>query len=304
MTTVADQASLQTAIATELYGALRTAADWSSAEMFWSSVDDSSQMSLEVINDQGAVSYPDVPWSLDDKFRELKAGMADPEKGGWLSVVIKLAREGRYTFGYNYDRRVYWNPDAPTPLDPPAHGDLDPDDAAYVAEFERFPRSAEYLPEWAPSRPPADHDQDRIDAILAVPAPVPAQLQPLADQWGWPDLLQGAEEAFGRRLHSEPYRSMLDEVSRRDGDRVADGLIQDVIADLMASHLDPRPARDVIRVWRGLAAVRGLPEPDGLDQLDPDSPLDRASEVAVQLRGDISSALDAVVDAKIAARFP
>jgi hypothetical protein len=42
MTTVAEQASLQTAIATELYGALRGAADWSSAEMFWSSVDDSS----------------------------------------------------------------------------------------------------------------------------------------------------------------------------------------------------------------------------------------------------------------------
>jgi hypothetical protein len=97
---------------------------------------------------------------------------------------------------------------------------------------------------------------------------------------------------------------MLDEVSRRDGDRVADGLIQDVIADLMASHLDPRPGRDVIRVWRGLAAVRGLPEPEGLDQLDPDAPLDRTSEVAAQLQSDIGSALDAVLDAKIAARFP
>jgi hypothetical protein len=182
-------------------------------------------------------------------------------------------------------------------------GEPEPDDSRYVEEFERHPRSAAYLPPWVPSPPAADHDQDRIEAIMAIPGPVPAELHLLAEQWGWPDLLEGAEQALGRWLGTEPYRSLLDEVSRRHADRVADGLIQDVIADVMASYVDPRPAKDAVRLWRGLAAVRRLAEPAGLDELDPEAPLDR-SEAAAQIRGDIVEALDAVVDAKVARRFP
>jgi hypothetical protein len=77
-----------------------------------------------------------------------------------------------------------------------------------------------------------------------------------------------------------------------------------VIADVMTSYVDPRPAKDVVQLWRGLAEVGGLAEPEGLDQLNPDAPLDKANDVASQLRGDIMEALDAVVDAKIVARFP
>jgi hypothetical protein len=302
MTTVAEQASLQTAIATELYGALRGPANWSSAEMFWSSVDDSSQMSLEAFNDQGAVSYPEVPWSLDDKFRELKLAMADPEKGAWLSVVLKLTKEGRYAFDYNYDRRVYWNPDAPTPFEPPLHGDLYPDDDAYVAEFELFPRGAQYKPSWVSSRPSADHDQDRIDAALAIPVSLPEDLQPLRDRWGWPDLITVAEEAFARRISAEPYRSMLDDLHRENTDRVADGLVQDVVADVMAASVIPRPARDGVRLWRELADVRGQTEPSSFDQLDQDVPLDR-SPAGAQIREDIYVALAEIVDAMIRTRF-
>jgi hypothetical protein len=217
--------------------------------------------------------------------------------------VLKLTADGRFTYEYNWDRRVYWNGKLREPLLAPA-GKPHPDDFRYVEEFDLHPRSADYLPDWVPSQPPADHDQDQIDAIMAIPAPVPAELQPLAGQWGWPDLFDGVEEAFGRWLGTEPYRSLLDEVSRRDSDRVADGLIQDVIADVMTSYVDPPPAKDVVRLWRSLAHLRGLAEPDGLDQQDPEAPLDKASEAAVQLRGDIMEALDAVVDAKIATRFP
>jgi hypothetical protein len=302
MTSLEQQSELQKATASQLFGALK-GRPWSSATMFYSEVAGNSHMWGEATDTDGKIFYFDYPRGISQSLSELKAAMSDPEKGAWLSVMLKLTAEGKFTFEYNWDRRVYWNDELDDPLLAPANAP-DPDDSRYVEEFERHPRSPAYLPAWVPSPPPADHDQDRIDAIMAIPAPVPAELQPLAEQWGWPDLLQGAEEAFGRRLGSEPYRSLLDAVSRRHGDRVADGLVQDVIADVMASSVDPRPAKDVVRLWQGLAGVRGLAEPGSLDQLDPEAQLDRRGEVAARIRSDIVEALDAVVDAKVASRFP
>jgi hypothetical protein len=302
MTSLEQQNELQKKTASQLFGIL-TGRPWTSAVMFYSEVVRNSHMWGEAKDAEGKTFYFDYPDAIADSFRELREAMTDPEKGAWLSAVLKLTAEGRFTFEYNWDRRVYWNPELDDPLQVP-DGERYPDDSRYVEEFELHPRSAAYLPDWVPSRPPADHDQDRIDAILAIPAPVPADLQPLAEQWGWSDLFEGAEEAFGRWLGTEPYRSLLDEISRQDSDRVADGLVQDVIGELMGTYVDPRPAKDVIRLWRALAQVRRLTEPDGLDQLDPEAPLERTSKVTAEIRGDIIEALAAVIDAKIETRFP
>jgi hypothetical protein len=301
MTSLEQQGELQKATAGQLLGALK-GRPWTSAMVFYSKVAGTDHMWGEAKDAAGKTFYFDYPEGMSQSFSDLKVATSNPETGAWLSVVLKLAADGKFTFQYNWDRRVYWNHGLDDPLLAPAAKPY-PDDSCYVEEFERYPRSAGHLPPWAPSPPAAGHDQDRIDAIMATPAPVPTELQPLAERWGWPDLLGGAEQAFGRWLGTEPYRSLLDEVSRQHGDRVADGLIQDVIADVMASSVDSRPAKDAVRLWRGLAAVRGLAEPAGLDQLDPEAPLDR-SEAAAQIRGDIVEALDAVVDAKVARRFP
>jgi hypothetical protein len=298
--TLAAQGELQKAVATVFFTALPRRG-WASARLFWSSVPGVSYRTYTVRDVAGERLKTMLRLrGIDDQLSALKAAMADPQKGTWLSTELTVTSDGRFSFAYNYDRRVYWHQDdAYVPAAEPY-----PEDRSWVEEFAAFPRAGDYLPDWLPTLPPADHDQDRIDAIMAIPTPVPAELQPLAEQWGWPDLFEGVEDAFGRWLGTEPYRSLLDEVSRRDSDRVADGLIQDVIADVMASYVDPRPAKDVVRLWRSLADLRGLAEPDGLDQLNPEAPIDKASETAIQLRGDIMEALDAVVDAKIATRFP
>ena len=301
MTSLEQQGELQKTAAGHLFGALK-GRDWKRAKLFFSQVGGSSHMWAEATDRGGNTFYFSYPRPLSQTLRDLKAAMSDPDKGAWLSATLELGSDGRFAFAYNWDRRVYWNDELDDPLQPPV-GKPDPDDASYVEEFQRYPRSAAYLPEWVPGPPAPDHDQDRLDAIMATPAPLPADLEPLAGQSGWDDLFAGTEEEFGRRLATEPYRSMLDEVSRRDGDRVADGLLQDVTADVMATYVDPRPAADALRLWQELAAVRSLDEPPALDQLDLSAPLD-GTEASVRIRADILAVLDDVVDAKIAARFP
>ncbi|MBB6120686.1 hypothetical protein [Nocardiopsis algeriensis] len=75
------------------------------------------------------------PGSVREKARSLKEGMYQEGKGTWLSMVINIARPGRFKASFNYDGEVGIHP---LPADP----------GSYALELRKFPRDPEYMSDW------------------------------------------------------------------------------------------------------------------------------------------------------------
>lgn len=82
--------------------------------------------------DPAAMRRVTIPSGLDAVLRELRAGMYDPRRGSWYSLIFELSGDGAFAVQYNYDRR--------------------PSDTILDEEFARdlttFPRAEEHLPDW------------------------------------------------------------------------------------------------------------------------------------------------------------
>ncbi|WP_232662760.1 antitoxin YezG family protein [Pseudonocardia sp. TRM90224] len=73
-----------------------------------------------------------IPYGLDEKLRELRRGMYDPEPGTWYSLHLTLSGDGSFTVEYNYDER-------------PGASILDDE---FTRDLGNFPRAEEHIPGW------------------------------------------------------------------------------------------------------------------------------------------------------------
>jgi hypothetical protein len=267
MTTVATQAELQTQIARQVFERFEGTA-WVRATLFFAEVGGASTSVAdgrgadggEVVQKRGAR----IRWG--ETFSQLKRLMADPVKGAWISSEMTLTREGKFTFTFNYDRRVYWYGSLDTPYDPPTDQEVHPGVDSWREEFENFPRDPAYLPDWAPaaSQPTSQlngssQTPELLERALAMQVGLPPNLAGLAEHQYWLVLVDDIEVELKELFQGELYRDLLVEV--QDHGRAYDGLWQDVLASvaplLELESTEPLSPTE-LELWRGLASVSAL----------------------------------------------
>lgn len=92
-------------------------------------------MSYELFTVRDGVEERSIPpMTVYPPLDELKTAAAVPDKGTWLSLVMKLSSDGALTVDYHFDDK------------PQLDVDVSADD--YELELERFPRNEEAVPLW------------------------------------------------------------------------------------------------------------------------------------------------------------
>lgn len=145
---------------------------WSRARWWYAEIDGTTRARLTGWDEHGR-ELRRVPgnWDDDGRWSRLRSAMAGPETGAWLSASVDLVAGARFSWTFNYDRRVYVNGLEPDYLAPSEHLPAEPTDDEYAADLARHPRSPENLPDWYPRavrppppprpRPPADNPLTR-----------------------------------------------------------------------------------------------------------------------------------------------
>lgn len=242
--------------------------EWAEATLFWASIGPVTLTHLETLDATGQAREHDAAGEFDALADGLRAAMASPETGAWLSMTLQLTADGSFTSRFNFDRRVFDNPQNPFTAGP--LGDV-PDDEAYLADLARFPRAERYVPAWLPAA-----------ATSASPTGfvVPAPYDVLLGAWGWPGVLESVELQSSRALEQQDPADTLP----RD---VADGVGRHALAAVVADVLEPHRVATLLGLHAEAVRFRLLPAVDGAEALDPDRTL-------LQARDDSSPALLAV----------
>ena len=136
MADIARQKELRSRIARTLIDSAGSDA-WTRMTMFWSAVGGNSHAWLDVTDSAGAVSSRPFPREVAGALSDLKAAMANPAKGTWVSALVHMRPDGRLRFDFDHDRRVSWRVRG-RELDGPGEDEEPyPDDALWMTEFER-----------------------------------------------------------------------------------------------------------------------------------------------------------------------
>jgi hypothetical protein len=94
-----------------------------------------SVMSYELFTLREGVEEQSIPpMTVYTPLDELKSAAAVPNRGTWLSLIMKLSSDGELTVDYNFDDKPQFDIDIST------------DD--YELELRRFPRNEESVPLW------------------------------------------------------------------------------------------------------------------------------------------------------------
>lgn len=130
---------------------------------YWFSEIDGQRTSALAAQRWGAARWRLAP-PADDEWSRLRAMMADPTNGTWLSAAMVIDADGVARLEFNHDLRVmYARVERPLWV-----GYAEPPDARYRADLRRFPRAAGRLPAWYPL-PGSDEDA----LVRAIRADVP-----------------------------------------------------------------------------------------------------------------------------------
>lgn len=225
---VTNQLEKQTEIARWIYGLLSDL-DWVSARCLFVRAGSQSFTSKRCLNAAGQSLK--IPLLRDTHhITDLQVLMADPERGSWLSAELDLARDGGFRFSYNYDRRVHHGAD---PFTPPHGPPYFPSDDAWREEFRRFPRSPEFLPDWARALLARDAAAERgavnrglLERAVAARVVVPAGLAAVVALPGWAGVWARVGEVTVERLGEGFNLDRL--VDYLGEDRAFDGFCQEV----------------------------------------------------------------------------
>lgn len=291
MASLAEQTELQTTIAQRVFGGLRSL-DWSTAELFWSGVNGMSAGWVITRNAEGAEGYPDPGQRAIDHhtLMALKDAMAVPGTGAWISMTMTLTAQGRFTFSFNYDRRVYWDVDGLDPFEDPGF-ESSPADQDWLDEFEKYPRSPENLPAFVAQLKPGaalQVDQDVLSRALDAPVTLPASHAALSGADGWADVLVVIADAAKRRFRAGDYPELLQSPYSQDGNRSEEALIEDVYGDAVDLILPEGTDGRVSRLYASLRAA-GI-----------------GAEVSAdpkRMRDEVVAAIDRLVQADVVSRL-
>jgi hypothetical protein len=80
------------------------------------------------------VQVDPLPDGLEDLFETLRLQMYQQGKGAWLTAVITVMAEGRFSTDFDYDSEPHWS----IPVSPDT----------YAADLDEFPREDRHVPEW------------------------------------------------------------------------------------------------------------------------------------------------------------
>jgi hypothetical protein len=288
---LAEQTDLQTAIAKRVFGGLRSL-DWTTAEMFWSGINGMTTGWVITRDSQGGKGHPDPRQRVIDHhaLMALKEAMAAPGTGTWLSTTMSLTAQGRFTFTFNYDRRVYWNTPELTPFEAPEFESL-PTDQDWLDEFEKHPRSPEHLPAFVAELKPAvplEVNQDVLRRALDAPVTLPASHAALAGADGWGDVLMVIADAAKRRFRAGEYPELLQSPYSQDWHRSEDALMEDVYGDAVDVILPEGVDGRVSRLYASLRSAGIGADANGDPKL---------------MRDEVDSAIDRLVQADVVSRL-
>lgn len=130
----------------EIASSVAEGADWEKVHIFFWEAGRTSSARVELF-EQGAWRHQKVRSSmLMDAFHELRAAMAEPDVGAWLSFDWEIDRSGRLQGKANWDVRPWSNPGRP--FEEPVGSNAAPSDEMWAEDLRRYPRSPEYMPAW------------------------------------------------------------------------------------------------------------------------------------------------------------
>jgi len=109
---------------------------WQRYELAYMEAGPVGEIVSEVEDDAGGKTRVPPPKTLNNVLKRLRAEMASPGKGAWLSTHVTVERSGDYNFSYNYDERPQWR--------------FAPTDEAYIDDLQQYPRSPQSIPDWYP----------------------------------------------------------------------------------------------------------------------------------------------------------
>lgn len=285
------------------------AGQWTSASLFWAEVADIVYAAATAIDLEGRPRSVSLPRDVHEALRELRDGMAEPDRGTWLSASATLTSEGVLELACNWDRRFYWGSHEGFPWapDPDAEGDV-PSDAQLLDDLAVYPREPMFLPAWFPREgEAAPAAGGRLDGFAGRASALPEEARPLMDAWGWPAIAEMARDtatqAIGR-VPEELQASLAGERGPEARDAAVAEFREGVVGGVMAS-LDRGPSLVPVRLWRELAALDGRAEPAGLQEVNDDRPVPAAREhpAMAAILADLEHVVRRIVDADLAARL-
>lgn len=305
------QQQLQTEIARATFSAL-SREDWVTSWTFYSECAGSSFMQSPYVKSTGGEgSIPPVdPGKL---WSQLRGVMADPVSGAWFSSELSLTREGKFSFSFNYDKRVYDGTHPGAPFEPPeTKNTLWPDDEAWVEDLRKYPRSREAMPGWlvalvdaAAVRAANTPDPEVVfaDALGAVTG-LPERVAPLVGVPGWRDVFASVTDHTVARIRSGGYNDLADPGRQPVWGRLVSQLAEDVFSDVWAEVFAVQRVGFLVELWREWAGVLGKVEPAGVDDLDPQTLLELSLPgVAGVLLDDVQDVLGDVIQKQLMDRF-
>ncbi|HCX85089.1 MAG TPA: hypothetical protein DHV14_08145, partial [Micrococcales bacterium] len=132
-------------------GAAARGVDWQSANVEWSQSGPQHSGRAYLTSSNAGIVRLDLPDETVAALAQLRAELATPERGAWLSALVSVTPDGGRTVTYEWDARPYWNatgvrmvPQAADAVPAVAI----PDDEQWLADLQTYPRSPEHLPEW------------------------------------------------------------------------------------------------------------------------------------------------------------
>lgn len=133
---LAQLSDAQTAVVRALFESLPPGG-WSSCDVTYLSTVSMAESKVVLTGGDGASETVKSPIAMIKAFKDLRELMARQGRGAWLSATLTATADGKCAFDYNYDIRPDWT--------------VQPTDESYVADLEKFPRTAELVPDWYPS---------------------------------------------------------------------------------------------------------------------------------------------------------
>jgi hypothetical protein len=85
--------------------------------------------SVSFRDELGKRFFPDVTWQLREAMYDLA-----PDKGAWYSMDLTILPSGNFNIQFEYEIK----PEFSIPLE----------DSDFIKDYQKFPRSKNYIPEW------------------------------------------------------------------------------------------------------------------------------------------------------------
>lgn len=291
--------------------------EWTSASLFWGQAADLVYSAATALDLEGQPRSVSLPKDVHDAFVELREGMAEPDRGTWLSASARIDPDGVFEVNWNWDRRWFWGEQAGFPWQSDPGQTPIPSDAQWLDDLARHPREPMHLPAWYP-RPAVEAGAtpagaERFRAAIAAPGALSEEARPLMDAWGWPGIVELARTTSAQALgRIEP--ALADAIAGERGSeaqREALAEFRDGVTGGVMASLERSPALVAIRLRREWAATReesGDPapaEPAGLEAFDDDRPLAscRGEAPVAAVVEELEGVVRRLVQADLAARF-